>query len=202
MRRNLCLIAALAFLVPSITGAETNIYHSRGSAGYANGWSYDGCVRTWIDVHFSEFQSQAPPGPPDETPSFRIHVSQYDQCESLDLVNATGQIVPAQGDVHMDGGLNSAHVSTTFQGFDFVSGTTVPFVVDLTWNGIGSPTRSRSFYSFNTPDYIFRSNFLGDGRDAEVSGSIVVGTTSLSLTPGQYHADLYSNVLGMIYVER
>lgn len=206
MRRNLhliCRIAAFAaLLVPAITRAESYSYHYRGNSAYASATTTDGCITTWINVSFAESRYQNPPGSPDAGATVLVYVSQFDWCQYTSLLDAFGESVLPQSAFEINGSLQSAHLSTTIQAFDSSSGTAIPIVVDLTWNGTGSPTRSHYSNWARYPTYSYRSRSNGEYRYADVSGSIAAGTLSLAIVPGMSWGELYSSSSGTVAITR
>lgn len=203
MRRNLCLIAALALLVPAMGVAENYSYRYRGNSAYLSHSSTDGCISTWFNVSFAESRSQDPPGSPDAGATLQVFVSQFDWCRYVFLVDIFGQAVLPREAFQVNS-LQSARLNTTIQGYDNGTGATVPIVIDLTWSGTGSPTRSHNSSWSKYPTYTYRSRSTGDIRDADVSGSIAAGTLTLSPspTPGASYGELSLVSHGIVTITR
>lgn len=203
MRRNPCLLAALglSLLIPAIAQAENYSYRYNGKVASVNVSTSDGCITNWIDVFFTENQFREPPAPQNGGATVQVYVARYDTCQDLYLLDAFGRAVTPEDDFQMNGGLQSAHLSTTLQAFDATSGTEVPIVIDLTWNGTGAASHGRSSSWAKQPTYSSRSRDKGDSRNADASGSIVVGGLSLTVpaTPWGY---LRVSSGGMLFIQR
>lgn len=205
MRRNSCVLAALglALLLPAITRAETYTYHYRGNAARATFADYgDPCITTWVDVSIAESHNQEPPGPPSGGGSIQIFASLFDRCRYIALLDVFAYGVLPQDAFEMQGNLESAHLGTTLQGYDSVSGGPVPVVIDLAWSGTGDLTRSH-FAMWNMyPSYKNRSRANGDLRYADIAGSVAVGILNLTVAPGSGSGILEKSTGGSVSIQR
>lgn len=204
MRRNPCVLAALglALLLPAISRAETYTYHYRGNAAEATFADHgDPCVKTWGDVTIAESRDQEPPGPPNAGGSILMFISRFDRCRYTALLDVFAYGVLPQDAFEMHGNLESAHLGMTLQGFDSVSGSSVPIVIDLAWSGTGDLTRSHSANWTMYPGYKQRSRANGDLREADIAGSVAVGTLNLTVAPGAGSGILQDSTGGTVSIQ-
>jgi hypothetical protein len=186
MRRNLCLIgltATLALaLAPAAASAETYQYHFRGNSAYAAFASTEstGCIFTWTDVSLYETRYQDPPGPPEESAAAYLFIYQYDYCQDVYLMNAAGYTSLPADAFQVPHSLQSAQVTASLTAYDYQTGNPIPVTIDLAWTGVGDIARGSSNYRYSYPHYRSMSHSIGSNRAAEVSGTVLLGTTNLA----------------------
>lgn len=67
--------------------------------------------------------------------------------------------------------------------------STTTYTVNLTWQGVGKPSRQVDSFHFQSPGYITQSHFTGTSQSALVTGTLSDGTTNFagnSPTFGEY----------------
>lgn len=185
MRRNMnriCLAAAFGLaLLPSAVRAGTAVFHQQGETAYANFANMDaaGCVYTQIDVHAFEDRMQAPPGPPERGSWATLYVYQYDYCQERTLLNADGETVLSPDAFRVFGSLQSARVDAVITLNDFVSGGPLQASLSFTWTGTSELFQGGSSNHVRNAQYSISSRYTGSQRQADATGTILVGSTSI-----------------------
>jgi hypothetical protein len=187
MRRNLCVLALLALMtaaiLPSVAHAETVVSHFKGITAYATFWSLDptGCISTYTDVSVYESIYRNPPENSGGYAVVYLGIYRYDYCQNLYLNEAYGYANLAEGAFDTRGKLQTARLVTTLEAYDWVTDTTAPVSVDLTWTGTGDVSRGGYNSRGNYANYRYMSHSVGSNRPASLAGSVVFG--DINLTP-------------------
>jgi hypothetical protein len=143
-----------------------------------------GCIATDVFVFASEAAiiSHNPPGPPDSPtgePIAEVHISQFDFCNNIQLVDAFClNFALADGEFQVFGDLNSATLNTTLS-CDTLSDVSVA----LTWTAVGDRTPANTHFHIRTPGFIANTHTNGPERSAVASGSISDVTTNFTPKP-------------------
>lgn len=206
MKRNLCRIGLAATLVlalvPIAASAENYHYQFRGSSAHASFSDVDstGCISTYASVSLYENRFQQQPGPPQEEAALDVYLYQYDFCQNVYLFYGGGWAsLPAQA-FSTSNSLQSASVTATVDIYDWFSGTQTSVSIDLDWTGVGDTFHGTSRYQTISPHYKSISRSSGSSREAQVAGTILLGTTNLAT--GSSWASLHSSQSGYLNVWR
>lgn len=207
MRRNLCRIGLAATLVlalvPMAASAENYHYQFRGNSAYASFSSTDstGCISTWVSVSLYENRFQQPPGPPQQSAALDISIYRYDSCQHLYVFEGWGSAaLPAEA-LDTSGSLQSASVTTSIDVYDWYSGTPTSVAIDLDWTGVGETFHGSSRYQNNYGHSMYMSRSTGSSREAEVTGTILLGGTTNVVT-GWSYGFLYNSQGGTVSIWR
>lgn len=207
MRRNttlICLAAAFGLaLLPPAARAEASVSHFQDESAHAyfTGVDSTGCIYSMVDVNAYEDRFQAPPGPPQRGSWATLYVYQYDYCQDVTVRNFYGLSELTADALTVSGGLKSARVATVLTLFDYVSGGQIQASLDLTWTGTGDLFQGGGSSHFNGPQYGSFGRYRGSSRQAELAGTIVVGSTNIELGADGY-ASIQSSQSGTIYHNR
>jgi len=175
------LVVALAVLLPTTPVlAATEVFHSsfKGQFVRAIFDSVDasGCIQTFVDV-FAIDRKDKVDGPPTVTSEAVVFIDVVDLCASTRLISAFGSGFP---DDFVMLSLDSATLDTAIEMFDFVSGTTFTVDVDMTWTGVGDPSRTQDHSQVHSPGFKLISRFDGTFRNATADGTVSDGTTNFT----------------------
>ena len=185
MRRNMkriCLAAAFGLaLLPTAVRAETAVFHQQGETAYAYFANMDaaGCVYTEIDIQAFEDRMQAPPGPPERGSWVTLYVNQYDYCQERTLLSGGGETLLSPDAFRVLGGLQSARVDAVITLDDLISGGLLQASLSFTWTGTSELFQGGSTNHVRNAQYSISSRFTGSQRQADATGTILVGSTSI-----------------------
>lgn len=161
-------------------------FNFRGPSALANFSSVDssGCIQTEVFVIGSDSVNHVEPGPGIPFSFASVIVSQYDVCNSVQLLFAYGSAtpLPEQG-FQISNQLDAATLDGTAYMFDEVSGTNLNMDVHLTWTGSGARTQSNFHSHLHAPGCIVNSRTNGTSRVAEAVGSVSDGVTNFTPQP-------------------
>jgi hypothetical protein len=204
MKRLLLILAlALSALVAtpaSAAGAETLHFSFKGQTADAFFSSVDpsGCVFTEVGVFAVDGRVKETGHPAVSSEAF-IFISQFDACTDTLLLAADGSATLAPGEFQIDQQLTTASLNTTIEVFDFVSGTSFPVDVSVSWTGVGATFRIKDHFQIKTPGFKVNSRFDGTFREATASGTVSDGTTNFTPEPAVF-AELGSVKQGEVVI--
>ena len=144
-------------------------------------FSTDGvCTDTFVGVFANQGKFQSPPGPGTSTGFADIFIDQFDFCNGISLMSASGGIPLDNGAFQIVRDLTSATLNATIRVFDFINGNEFDVSVDLVWAGIGALSRG-TFHSHNkSPGCAINERFNGSSRFAQATGSVSDGVTNFT----------------------
>jgi hypothetical protein len=157
-----------------------------------------GCVVTNAVIFTGESISHTPPGGPNTSgPDAFLGVFQFDNCQNLVGIQASGEAssVTFAGDP----GLGTATASGSATLTDFNTGAPVSVTFHVTWKGLGPSTRVVDSFHFRSVDQIIHAYMHATTRTAVASGSIAEGGTNFAPTPTLV-AELISSDSGTIEI--
>jgi hypothetical protein len=150
--RTIAVVLA-AFVLPTAAWAvDTSVFHDNITIARADFSRVDGCIVTSAEVLIVDEKDSSPPGKPTKGGHVEVGIAEFDQCTQQDVSLAFGGAALSDDEFDIDKKLASASVTKTVEMTDEATGAT--FEVS---NSLEKAT----------------------GRDARVSGSVVVGTTDL-----------------------
>ena len=123
------------------------------------------------------------PGQPAADFFAEVFIDQFDFCTETGLISAFGTTTLSAGEFQIDKKITSATLNTTIEVEDFLSGTSFPVDVNVSWTGTGDPFREKDHSQIKTPTFKLNSHFDGTFRDAEASGTVSDGTTNFTPEP-------------------
>ena len=162
-------IAALA--------AESTQYSGTGADAYFS--HVDGCINTDAFVQGLDYQYQKPASEPQSY--IYLTVSQYNTCtgEGIMYVEAFGWVSDSAFQVSSK--QDSATLSGTVSGYDWVSQTTVELTVDLAWTAGGTVTRQKTNDHYKFPGCHIVEKFTQLTRSGTATGTVTLG--GMNFTP-------------------
>jgi hypothetical protein len=185
--KRLFLILALALTALTVTsvsgaaGASTLHFSFKGQFAEAVFDSVDpsGCVETFVFVEgINGTVKEA--GKPAVSSTAVITIDQFDFCTGTETLFAVGEATLAAGEFQIDKMLTTATLNATIEVSDFVSGTSFPVDVSVSWTGVGATTTQKDHFQIKGPDFKVNSRFMGTFRDATASGTVSDGTTNFT----------------------
>jgi hypothetical protein len=172
------------------TTGQTSHFRLTGLTADASFDSLQGCVETSAFITATSNRVKTV-GRPETTPSAFVSLFQFDNCSFTTLLAAFGFTDLPAGAFQVKGNLISGTLNTSLDVFDFVSSTTFPVDISLSWTGIGRVTVSKDHSIFRAPGFQENFTFTGDSRAATASGSVTALGTNFSPNPTGF-ADLNS----------
>jgi hypothetical protein len=182
------VVSVLLLLSVASHAAAPSKLRLQGDSVNATFYSYDPltCVATGLTVYAYE-TVQHSTGAPDAARSLYIDLYSYNDCDGTTLVAANGAAEITRAEFEVQGSAQSARLQKSLALQDYFTGATIPVTVDLTWTGIGEPTRSTSHQSLHADYASFSSHATGVSRQADVAGSVTAGSINFPL-PAPYWA--------------
>ena len=141
-----------------------------------------GCIKTEVYVF-------AHNGDNDAAPEASVKISRVDECrdDSDDdiLLDASGTVHLAKNSLVVDRQVRSAHLNTTVQVYDSVTGREIPLRLNLTWTGTSGLKQSRRDFFYQVPGVLVKTNknVNASSRIAQASGSLSDGLTNYTPDP-------------------
>lgn len=206
MRRNLCrigLAVTLALgLMPAAASAETYNYKFRGNVARTAVFGTDstGCTRTFVTISLFEDRFQEPLGPPEQSAALVISVDQTDYCRGINHFFGVGNVVLPAESLDISRSLQSASLTAVVDVHDLRRDVHASVSIDLEWTGVGDVEHGSSHYQDVYPDYKVVSHSTGSSRNAEVSGTILIGDTNLTTSGSR--GFLATNQNGYVNISR
>ena len=192
MRTRLLAVVSLAFVLMALAvparaaPAETLHFRFQGQTAEAFFSSIEGCVATDVFVFAVDGSIKTGPGRPTVESTASIFISQFDVCTGTELLAADGFAVLAPGEFQIDQQLTAATLTATIEVFDFVSGTSFPVDVNVSWTGFGDTFSQKQRSHFTAPGFKANSRFDGTFRQATASGTVTDGTTNFTPEPAVF----------------
>ena len=185
MKAVIKLIAVLSMLLvtliqPTVAlAAESIQYSGMGANAYFS--SIDGCINTDTFVQGLDFQYKKPSAEPQSY--VYLTVSQYNSCtgESIMYVEAFGYV--SEPDFQASEKQNTATLTATVTGYDWVSQENVELYVDLSWTAEGSVTRMKTSNHYKFPGCHINEKFTQLTRTGVASGSVSDGEMNFTPEP-------------------
>src|SRR5215471_3548831 len=164
---------ALASLLPAKASAGS-IFHFSGKEadGYFSALDSTGCINIFAYIQALNGKVQTPPGPGTRGVSVFVILSQYNYCTGVDLVEASGYSELSTSNFSVGGNLGSASLTTTIDVFDYISNTSYPISINLSWTATTPAQRSSYSNHFHAPKFNVDVHLNGTIRFADSSGSI------------------------------
>lgn len=190
MKRNPCRIGLAATLalgfVSAAASAENRHYQVRGNMANVTITESTGCISTSVFVAFYDQRFQQPPGAGQQSGALDVYVSQHDNCQNVSLFNGEGSAsLPVQDFSFAPGLLKAASLTTSVEIHDRSTQAPVSVSIDLGWTGVGEAVHGTSRFQMYYPQYKYMSHTVASFREAEVTGTVLVGSTSLAASgPG------------------
>lgn len=207
MTRRLLLALVLALGLFGVLAAPqpvlaSHVSHFRFTGQFAEAFfsSVDetGCVVTDVFVAAVDGRSKEAGTPEVSSQAFPF-ISRFDQCTGTQLLAAEGFPILAEPEFQIDRRLTTATLETTIEVFDFVSGTSFPVDVSVSWEGTGDRVRVKDHSQVKAPGFKLNARFDATFRSAEASGTIWDGTTNFTPEPAVF-ADMASVKVGELIV--
>jgi len=201
----LSVVMLLSMLVTALpahaAGAETLHFSFKGQEAEAVFISTDpsGCVETFVDVFAVDGRTKFGPGQPTAESVAFLFISEFDVCNDVQLVAADGFAILTPDQFQIDKQITAATLNATIEVFDFVSNTTFPVDVSISWVGEGPTTSVKDHFQVKAPGFKVNSRANGTFRDATASGTVSDGTTNFTPEPAVF-AELASIKQGEVAI--
>ena len=185
MKTVIKVVAVLAMLLVSFSqpiaalAAESIQYSGMGADAYFS--DTDGCINTDTFVQGLDFQYKKPSGEPQSY--VFLTVSQYNSCtgESILYVEAFGWV--SESDFQVSPKQDTATLTATVTGYDWVSQSNVELSVDLTWTAEGPATRMKTNNHYKFPGCHINEKFTQLTRTGVASGGVSDGEMNFTPQP-------------------
>jgi hypothetical protein len=180
------LLAAFALVLAALSQpthislAEVDHFASHAVSASFGSLDPSGCIYTNVNVDAADQINQTSPGTREPSDWIFIHIFQADFCNNTVLHSASARVPLSESDLEFTGKLNSATLHTTVTLFEF--GTNIPFevTIDLTWTASSSQRQENFNSHLNSEGCHFVLNYVTAFRFADVSGTVMEGTTNLT----------------------
>ena len=197
-------LLGLALALPCRSAAapgQTFHFQFKGLTANAFFDSFDvtGCVETLANVQAVNGRTKMVGGGPAATLTAFLSIFQVDNCSMTVLLDAFGSASLPAGVFQINKKLTSATLNTSVDVFDFVSGTTFPADISMSWTGTGPITVSQEHFIFRAPGFRENFTFRGKSNPATVSGSVTGNGTNFTPSPAVF-ADLEDTKQGQLDV--
>ena len=171
-------ILLLVTLGPRQAAASTNVYQYKREGAQADLFSVDasGCVTTWIWIFTGEQIYHNPQNPDFAYSMVEIYINQQDTCKNMGFGGYADELI-SPSDLKIDGGLNTATLSTTVDLINTDTQEITPLSIHLTWTAM-SPIRSET----NHFRYSFAGTHINRKADQAFRYARVTGTLSDGIT--------------------
>jgi len=149
---------------------------------YVSGTDPTGCIYTSIFVQGIHWLYKNPPGPGEATSTVYLSIYQADYCTGQTVYIYTTREVPVgQEALVTDKKLGWTALNTTITAFNLATQSNVEVALDLTWTATGPLVVDKIDYKDNTPHCHWMMRLKSPSREAEVSGTITYGGTTMTL---------------------
>jgi len=192
-----------AFVLPTVaSAADTSVFHDNITIARADFNRVDGCIVTFAEVLIVDEKDSSPPGKPTKGVHVEIGIAEFDQCTQQDVSLAFGGAALSTDEFHIDKKLASASVTKTVEMTDEATGATFEVAVDVSWTATSPATNTRLRFHDVSQDGVSNALEKATGRDASVSGSVLVGTTDLLEGATIDLADIFTRAEHGVRVDR
>jgi hypothetical protein len=152
----------------------------RGSAVSTELHTYnpESCLSTYAFLSITETEPQSTgmlaPGA-----LLYLDLYSFDECQLTPTIATSNliEVSPEELDIHP--AAQWARLRKNLVLYDYVTGTSTPATIDLTWTATGDPTRTTVRQTRLSPYGRFTSHYNSVTRDAQIAGTISSGTVNL-----------------------
>jgi hypothetical protein len=142
----------------------------RNRSAFAQWTIADAATTTFVDIIAVE-RAISPTASSGAEPFLLVTVNQTDNATGEFLFQAFGET--NQFVLRVNGNLSSARLSAALDLFDFISDTTEPFTVNLTFRGVGEVLAGKNHFTSNEGGVKVNVFFDGIERPASVTGTVI-----------------------------
>lgn len=197
IQRVAILALLLARLISPTTAraADSAQYSGTGANAYFS--SVAGCINTDTFVQGLDFQYKKPSSEPQSY--VYLTVSQYNTCtgESIMYVEAFGWI--SEPDFQVSQKQDTATLTATVTGYDWVSQSNVELYVALTWTAEGPATRMKTSNHYKFPGCHIHEKYTQLTYTGVAYGSVSDGQMNFTPEPS-WSASVWEFKNGSVYV--
>jgi hypothetical protein len=201
MKTAIKVVAVLAMLLVSVSqpiaalAAESTQYSGMGANAYFS--DIDGCINIDTFVQGLDFQYKKPSAEPQSY--VYLTVSQYNSCtgESIMYVEAFGWV--SESDFQVSQKQNTATLTTSGTGYDWVSQSNVELYVDLAWTAEGPVTRTKTNEDYKFPGCHIHEKYTQLTYTGVAYGSVSDGGMNFLPEPA-WSASVWEFKNGSVYV--
>ena len=180
MFRRITLIILVVGLTLSLAvtpaAAKTETFHFKFQGQFADAFfgtvDETGCIETFVHVAAQDGKVKVD-GKPEVQSIATVHIEQFNHCTTEFLVLAFGLAALAPDEFVIDNKLNQATLTTTIVVEEFITGTTVPVDVNVTWTGVGVTSTFKDHFQIKEPGFKFNRHAMGAFRDAQATGTVI-----------------------------
>jgi hypothetical protein len=195
----LSLTLSLA-VIPVAAKTETLHFKFQGQFADASFGTFDetGCIETFVHVTAQDGKVKRD-GKPEVESIATVHIEQVNHCTTEFIVLAFGLATLSPDEFVIDNKLNKAMLTTTIMVEEFVSGTTVPVDVTITWTGVGETSTFKNHFQIKELGFRFNRHAMGAFREAQASG--IVTAIGINFTPDPaFEAELGDVKIGEVTI--
>jgi hypothetical protein len=165
---------------------------------YFSGTDPTGCIYTSVFVQGIHHLYKNPPGLGEATSIVYLSIYQQDYCIGQ-TVYIYRDVLVDQGALVIDKKLGWTTLNTTITAFNLATQSNVEIALDLTWTATGSLVVDKIDYKDNTPHCHWMMRSKGPSREAEASGTITYGGTTINLD-SSWNARIWSFKAGNLTI--
>jgi hypothetical protein len=184
MKYMIKLLVILALLLTTFSATSTasaiGMFKFKGLGANASFSSLDGCIRTNVDVFTAEAIIQTIPSKREPFSSVNLFISQFNECENVQLLAAEGVKDLAEPDLQISSKLKWATLNTTVNVQDALTGHTFDVDVNLAWTESGPVIREHVNFHFGNQTCKSHSRGRAFVRLAETTGHVSDRTTNFT----------------------
>ena len=201
MKTAIKFVAVLAMLLISLSqpitalAAESAQYSGMGADAYFS--NIDGCINTDTFVQGLDFQYKKPSSEPESY--VYLTVSQYNSCTGESIMYVEGFTWVAESDFQVSQKQDTATLTATVSGYDWVSQSNVELYVDLAWTAEGPVTRTKTNEHYKFPGCHIHEKFTQLTRTGVAYGSVSDGEMNYTPQPS-WKASVWEFKSGSVYV--
>lgn len=177
------LVLALGIFGQYADASAAEVVRTSGltAVTYFSGIDPTGCIYTSVFVQGIHRLYKNPPGPREATSTIYLSINQTDYCTGQAVYIYTGDVMVDQGTLIIDKKLGWTTLNTTITAFDIAAQSNVEIALDLTWTATGPLVVDKIDYKDNTPHCHWMMRLKSRSREADVSGTITYGGTTMTL---------------------
>jgi hypothetical protein len=165
---------------------------------YFSGTDPTGCIYTSVFVQGIHALYKNLPGPGEATSIVYLSIYQQDYCIGQ-TVYIYREVPVDLGALVIDKKLGWTTLNTTITAFNLPTQSNVEIALDLTWTATGPLVVDKIHYKDNTPHCHWMMRSKGPSREAEASGTITYGETTINLY-SSWNAQIWSFKAGNLTI--
>lgn len=169
------VLTVLSINLP-VLAATTTKYQFKGQNTYISFYQYDECNVKSVNIYAFANRTKEVSGAPTQQMGADIYYGNYNYCTG-ESSNGYGSSPNAKFTTNNQ--LSSATLTGTFAVYDSLTDGPKTVEVNLTLTGIGFTSKGRNNYTSQTPTSMTRYRSIGEYREAEAAGSVILDGINL-----------------------